>query len=121
MKLLVATILVIAAWGTLAVSSEDQTKDQSESGKCERLVPLPPGQESYRLTCVYRCKDDPSRFENEPDGIPCGHAPVIREIAVCKNGTCVLSRPVPCPPDETEGTTTSASVTTQQSNSTQTQ
>lgn len=121
MKFLVVTILVIAACATHAVSSEGQTNDQSGNSECERLFPLPPSQQSYRLTCVYRCKDDPSRFENEPDGIPCGHAPAIREIAVCKNGTCVLSRPLPCPPDETEGTTTSASATNQQSNSTQAQ
>ncbi|XP_054923435.2 uncharacterized protein [Dermacentor andersoni] len=112
MRFLVATILVIAACATLAVSSEDETKGQSGKDKCERLVPLPPSQESYRLTCTYRCKDDPSRFEDEPDGIPCGHIPAIREVTACKKGTCVLSRPLPCPPDESEGTTNSAAVST---------
>ncbi|XP_072142888.1 uncharacterized protein [Dermacentor andersoni] len=111
MRFVVVTILVIAACAAL-VSSEDQATEQTGHDKCERLAPLPPSQASYRLTCTYRCKDDPSRFEDEPDRIPCGHIPAIREVTACKNGTCVLSRPLPCPPDESEGTTTSAAVST---------
>ncbi|KAK8778148.1 hypothetical protein V5799_020508, partial [Amblyomma americanum] len=45
---------------------------------------------SYRLECRYLCKGWPIQYGLEPDGIPCGRLPSIREEHVCMAGECVL-------------------------------
>ncbi|XP_075542573.1 uncharacterized protein LOC142576357 [Dermacentor variabilis] len=89
MKYQVALALFVTTCASLVASSTGQGEEDGVYGKCRRAFLLPPGQSSYRVMCTYMCRGWPIRYENEPDGIPCGALAAFVKTHVCSGGKCV--------------------------------
>nr|XP_050029278.2 mucin-2-like [Dermacentor andersoni] len=76
------------AYITCTLVSKAQPVDESgDRRKCERAFPS--STPTFTFKCTYKCKGWNFRFENEPDGIPCGVFAIIRRTGVCRGGKCV--------------------------------
>nr|XP_050029135.1 uncharacterized protein LOC126525118 [Dermacentor andersoni] len=89
MKYQLALALFVTNCASLVASSTGQGEEDGVYGKCRRAFPLPPWRSSYRVMCTYMCRGWPIRYENEPDGIPCGALAAFVKTHVCSGGKCV--------------------------------
>ncbi|XP_070389778.1 uncharacterized protein [Dermacentor albipictus] len=93
MKYQLVLAVFVTTCASLVASSTGQGEEDVVYGKCRRVIPLLPWRSSYRLTCRYLCRGWPIRYENEPDGIPCGPFGAFFN-RVCNGGKCVRAASV---------------------------
>lgn len=91
--------LIAVACIACTFASKAQSVNALEGRKCARAFPW--STTSTTLKCTYLCRGWPFRYENEPDGRPCGVFPFFGKPKVCRAGKCVRVDKVTTPPSAT--------------------